>query len=169
MERLMRFILIVSAFFIIGCQSTARGENHVQSDVIDITELDSHHVDGHVEVCFSGSLFSIHRFSNDDNFIGPQGYEHVQVLDEAGELIFGDPLSPAPHVFRTRAPFEINGWLAAVRPRVLINRDEAPLTDRPQPVTVCGDLEVDDQRVLGGRTYEYRLRNWRILSPGANG
>lgn len=164
----MRYVLIMPALLMFGCGTSTHIGNNGTPDTIDINELDPSHADGDNEICISGSLYSIHRFSNADNFIAAQGYEHVQIFDGAGELIFGDPLSRSSHVFHMNDALAINGWLAAVRPRVLLDRGEEPLTDRARQVTVCGDLEQDDRIVLDGRTYEYRLMNWHFLSAEPN-
>ena len=164
----MRRSIILFALIACSCGTPSYIGKKVTLDTIDVRELDSLYLLEDGEACISGSLFSTHRFSNNDNFIAPHGYEHVQVVDGVGELIFGDPLSASPHVIRMTDVIAINGWLAAVRPRVLLGRDEAPLTDRPRLVTVCGDLEQDGSIVLDGRTYEYRLMNWYFLSTETN-
>ena len=164
----MRCSIILFALLVCGCGTPSNIGEKEKFDTIDVRELDSSYVLGANEVCISGDLYSTHRFSNDDNFIAPHGYEHVQIVDEVGELIYGNPLSASPHVIRMTDTIAINGWLAAVRPRVLLGRGEAPLTDRSRQVTVCGDLEEDGRIVLDGRTYEYRLLNWRFLSAEPN-
>lgn len=157
----MRVLLAIVATLILA-QCASVGPEY-ERKIYKMADLESGEVPVGQEICLTGTLYSAWSFSSlSGGFIGPDYFDHVQIVDDQGNIIFGDKDIPEPHRLIQSDTGSINGWLSAIRPKVLLERGGDPLSRKQKPVVACGVLITDGTIVLDSLTYDYQLVDWSI-------